>query len=139
MGNRRSTKRVLALVAAGLGLGVLSLGIGSDSAQARFASVFQSPTPAYSDGFFDLKVIEERTAEELAQLGITEEQVGEITYYVQKRNQSRGDDDAIVGAEAIVRLDTCDMGFLALSFSSSGYFRQAYTRFGCEVAGVTAY
>ncbi len=110
----------------------------SVAAQQSAQATVVPPVPNYSEGFFELKNVEAGVMERLEVLGIPLEEVNEITYYLQKRSTS-GDNERIVGAEAIVRLERCEKGYLALSFTPGGYFRQAYTRFGCEIAGVTAY
>jgi len=73
--------------------------------------------------------------EQLAQLQLSPDQVGAISYQV-KRYTSRNDSDRVTGILAWVELQGC-IGKLVIEMSSRCRFKQAYTTDECSVEGLS--
>ncbi len=73
--------------------------------------------------------------EQLAQLQLGPDQVGDISYQV-KRYTSRNDTDRVTGVLAWVELRGCN-GKLVIDMSSRCRFKQAYTTDECSVEGLS--
>ena len=130
------TPRRTALSLAAIASGVL-LAVAPQPAPA--ATVFDGPPPVSPQGFLDLPEIVTKTRAELARIGVAEEAVTEITYYVKQRSNANNNNERVTGVDVVMRLEMCESGYLTLDFTAGGYLRQTYTRYGCTLEGVPAY
>jgi len=91
----------------------------------------QGPAEAANRGDRCAPVVQEQ----LAQLQLSPDQVGAISYQV-KRYASRNDTDRVTGVLAWVELQGCN-GKLVIDMSSRCRFKQAYTTDECTVEGLS--
>lgn len=75
--------------------------------------------------------------EQLAQLQLTPDQVGAISYQA-KRYTNRNDSDRVTSILAWIELQGCN-GKLVIDMSPRCRFKQAYTTEDCSVPGLEAY
>lgn len=80
---------------------------------------------------------EEKTAEQLGELGISDSEVQSIRYVLKRKMDKKTGPD-IRGAEAYIRLARCS-GYLVVDMNNWGYVRQSYTTGDCEVANLSRY